>query len=128
VLAANRHDYAASGEGFDVSLERHEGFADGIALADVDSAESIIADHPTPERVVEVEHQALAASPDTRGDQRGDTVCIGRKVFGCAGEFREVEIPLVAPVPPSDRGRNRVEIVDLHPSRRLTNEFSIHPI
>src|SRR5205814_4961459 len=64
VLAANRQDYAASGEGFDVSLERHEGFADGIALADVDSAESIIADHPTPERVVEVEHQALAASPD----------------------------------------------------------------
>ena len=55
------------------------GLAGGVALRDLDAFDAVIADDPTPDRVVEIEDQAFPALAAQRGDHAGDMVRIERQ-------------------------------------------------
>ncbi len=57
VLAANGQQHAAFGQGKQVLLEGLEGFAAGRGIADFDAVQTVVADHPAPQGVVQVQHR-----------------------------------------------------------------------
>jgi len=67
VLRADREDDSAPRQLAGVFLKRDKRLAEGVALADDQAFEAIIADHAPPEGVVEIEHQALGRAALLRG-------------------------------------------------------------
>ena len=76
VLAAHGQDHAPLLQALDVLLEGHVGFAFGLALAQADALEAVVADHAAPERIVQVQHQALLAQAQVGRHQRGHAMGI----------------------------------------------------
>ena len=79
VLGAHREDDAALGQIARVVLERDEGFAGGAALAEDDAFQAVVADHAAPQRVVEIEHQALRRAALLGGKQPADQIAVERR-------------------------------------------------
>ena len=102
VLGAHGEDDAALGEIARIGLERDEGFAGGAALAEHDAFETVIADDAAPQRVVEIEHQALRRAALLGGKQPADEIAVERRgrrrhlLLGAMPEHRIV--PAVQPV------------------------------
>ena len=59
ILAANGQQDAALLQCLGVALEGEERLALAVALAEADAAQAVVADHAAPERVVEIQHEAL---------------------------------------------------------------------
>ena len=76
VLGAHRQDHAATAEFASIFLKRGIGLTERAALADVDAFQTVVADHAAPERVVQVEHEALGGSSLLGGEPAADQVAI----------------------------------------------------
>ncbi len=70
VLGADREDHAAVLSELRVALQREVCFADRAAFAEHDALEAVVTDDAAPQRVVEIEHQALPGPPASRSDER----------------------------------------------------------
>jgi hypothetical protein len=59
ILGADGENDAASRQLSGVVLDRGKGFTKAISLPQDDAVETVVADDPAPDRVVQVQHQAL---------------------------------------------------------------------
>ena len=105
VLAANSQDHAAVAKALDISLERDERLAFRVALAEPDASQAVVADHPSPERVVQVQDQAFPGVTELRQDQGCQAVSVIHQMFGRTGHLGMVIKSFVTPLPPPPRGR-----------------------
>ncbi len=83
ILRADRQDDAALCQPLCKTLQRKVCLAGGAPLAQDDALQAIIADHSAPQRVVEVQHQALARMAAQGGEDPCHVFAIGRDRRGC---------------------------------------------
>ena len=79
ILGADREDDPALGKLFGVVLHCEESLAECAALSQHDAVEAVVADHAAPQRVVEIEHKALARFAGLRGQHPDDEIAVNRR-------------------------------------------------
>ena len=107
VLRADGQHDAAAGELLERDLEVDIGLAGGAA-AEGDAGKPVVADHPAPEGVVEVEHQAAPRQAEPGREHRRGVAGEQRQRIGRVGHLRHVPAAVVEPVarpePPGEGG------------------------
>ena len=128
VLGADGQDDAPFLELLGVMLQGKMRFAGGAALAQNDAVESVVADHPAPQCVVEIEHQTFLRQAPLGGKNAGGEIAV--KGRGLRRDFelalkpaRGVE-PGVDPVPLARAGN--VQNKNAFARRRLA-QFVVEP-
>ena len=121
VFRSDRQQDAFPFQSEDKRLEIRIGFARRSA-AEADAVEAVLADHASPQRAVEVEHQAFATETGRRRQQRGRVA--GKVGQGLGGDrlLRQVPVAIVEPPRRSETGGQAVAVQDRHIGRRLAQE------
>ena len=110
VLADHRENDSAPFQFANERLERDERLA-LVELPERNALETIVADHASPERVVEVEDHAFGEH--ARGGEHGveQRLRKKRKMLEPAGRLRHVPHPGVEPLRPADRRGEKIDVV-----------------
>ena len=101
-----RHVHARRGQ----AAGRQERLACGVALRDLNSFKSIVADDATPNRVVEVEHEASAALAAHRPNDPADVIRVERNVIIGKWQFRQIPLCGGMPVCKASRFSNACNV------------------
>ena len=116
VLGADGENDSALLELLGVALQGEMGFACGAAFAQDDAVNPVIADHPAPQRVVEIEHQTFLRQAPQGGENAGGEIAVeGRRLR------RDFQLAL-KPAPDVEPG---VDPVALARPRDIENEHAV---
>ncbi len=110
VLRAHGEDDAAAPKVERHLLYRAKRFPACIARTQSDSVEAIIADHSTPQGVVEIEYQALAGAAAQGGQRAANEVGVKGQQCRSTPQARDVPLPVVVPLIEADEAREPFEV------------------
>src|SRR5205814_3893156 len=124
VFRSDRQQDPLSLQSEDKRLEIRIGFARRSA-AEADAAKPVLADYASPQRAVEVEHQALATETGGRRQQRGRVA--GKVGQGLGGDrlLRQIPVAIVEPSRCSETGGQAVTVEDRNIGWRLAQESEV---
>jgi hypothetical protein len=111
ILATYRKKDASLTQFFQIRLKPPETFPVSVSVQN-DPVHSVVADNPTPEGIVEIEHNALDHPPVGGHRDIHDVFCRRRQVFERTERLGQVPEAVVKPVPPSYPRRHRLDVVD----------------
>ncbi len=114
-------------QGLGILLKGDEGLALGVALAEANAAQAVVADDAAPAGIVEIEHQALLAQAQLGRQQRGHAEAVIDDELGGAGHLGMEEESLVAPGAASGQGGQAVDVVQHDIRRRAVGQGVVHP-
>src|SRR5437868_15329751 len=98
VLGADRKQDTPLAQGQAIALECRVRLAERRLLADLQLADAVVSDHAAPQRVVEVEDQALLRSAEGRADQARERA---RKLEARLGSGEDLVSVPTLPVEPA---------------------------
>ena len=110
-----------------VLLESNKGLALGVALAEANAAQAVVADDAAPASIVEVENQAFLAQAQLGRQQRGHAETVVDDELRGAGHLGMKEITIVTPEAASSQGRQAVDVMQHDMRRRVVGQGVVHP-
>ncbi len=127
VLGTHREHHPALAQRLQVGLKFGEGFAGGRAGADGDAVRPVFADHPAPQRVVEVEHQHLLGPGVRRAPGGAERRQVVRQPARVEVELRRVPEAGGAEVARADLLGQRGHVHPVHPPAPGLQQFGVEP-
>jgi hypothetical protein len=119
ILGADRQDNPPLLEPLDVMLKGNKSFPLGVALPQGNSAQTVVANYPAPQGVVQVQDQALLAFASNSQRQRVKAMGQRRQVFRRSGQLGVEVKTVVSPLPLAvDRGQ-AFDVVERYIGRGL---------